>query len=500
MCGNRKFAGMKGRFLILLSFGLWLISCSKEFKGDLNENQAPETFMLADTIIRQGDNRFQSVIEVNWSGMDPDGYIKGFEISLDGSTWTFTTSQDSTLTLSLPGNSDTFDFTLYVRAIDNLDLADPTPAQLTYPVKNSDPNVEFIIPAGSPVRSFPAVKYFWVGSDPDGDASLDHYELIWNDTTLSPLKLSTTFSEASFVAKDLSGSQSACSVFPGTLNTAITDEIQGMKLGDENFLYIRSVDKVGATSRWVASPAIFIRKPVSDILFINAQRSAFNRSNVQSFYTNKIYQSINKSFDTLQAGPEGGVTDLSADPTTQDRVFSFFKKIFVYSENSEFILSLMQRSSTRYFTNGGKLLLITEGNDGIEDQTSYLDFSPMASYVPRPDNVSLLFNLSDSLYPTLPNYPSIYNGSTIISGVRPFILANNNSSFRYEAFYNGSITQDSSGNIGTWKGGSTLSARRIRASDNKTDFVIMMLPIYAMKHDTNLDTWFQRMLVDELEF
>ncbi len=490
------------RIPLILVFTLLLFgACSKEYKGDYIENQAPETAFLADTILRSGDNRFESVIQVSWSGSDADGYVKGFELSMDGVIWTYTTSQDSILTLSLPSSSDTFDFTLYVRAIDNDGQHDLSPAQLTYPVKNSNPSVRFIIPVGSPTRSFPAVKYFWEGTDPDGNSSLDHYELIWNDTTQAPLILSPSFTEAGLVAKDLNTSTSACTVYPGTLSTPFAKDLPGMKLGDANTLYIRAVDKVGAQSDWIPAPTIFIRKPVSDILFINAQRSSFNRANIQGFYSNQIINALGKSFDTLQAGPEGAIsTDLSSDPSTQDRVFSFFKKIFVYSENSEFILSLMQRSSTQFFTKGGKMMLITEGNDAIEDQPAYLDFSPIGAYTPRPSNVSLLMNLNDSIYSSIANYPTIQNGSTILSGIRPFSLANNNSSFKYEALYNGHITQDASGSISIWQGNSVLSAKRVRLADNQTDFVIVMLPVYNLAHNVALDTWFQRMLVDELAF
>ncbi|MDX5320117.1 MAG: hypothetical protein LPK45_03495 [Bacteroidota bacterium] len=283
---------------------LWILvgllsSCSKDFIGDPKENQAPETFLLADTIARSGENRFESVLQIQWSGTDPDGYIEGFEISLDGNTWSFTRAQDTLLTVNLPGNSDTFDVNFSVRAVDNQGLRDASPARLIFPVKNSRPEVHFVIPAGSPTRSFPAVKYFWVGSDPDGNASLDHYELIWNDTALSPLILSNSFSEATFVAKTLSGTTSPCTVFPGTLNTALPDEIQGMILDDLNVLYIRAVDQVGAKSPWTASPNMFIRKPQSDILFINAQRSSFNRTAFQNLYSTQVFNAVGKAFDTL---------------------------------------------------------------------------------------------------------------------------------------------------------------------------------------------------------
>ena len=220
--------------LLLFCTCLLLLACRKDFTGDLLQNEAPQTSMAADTIDRSGDNRFQSVVHIEWWGDDPDGFVKGYEISFNGTDWSFTQSQDSTFTLALPGNSDTFDFDFYVRAIDNLGLADPSPARLKYPVKNSPPDIRFIVPAGTPLRSFPAVKYFWEGSDPDGAGSIDHYELVWNDTTTAPLVLGSNFSEVGLVAKSIAGTVSDCNVYPGTLTSPIATALPGMRLADDN--------------------------------------------------------------------------------------------------------------------------------------------------------------------------------------------------------------------------------------------------------------------------
>ncbi len=492
---------MNSRWFFLCIAALLWASCQKSYKGDYLPNQAPETYMLADTIQRYEDNRFRSVVEVQWWGDDQDGFIQGFEISLDGLNWTYTTQQDSVFTLILPGNSDTADFQFFVRSVDNEGLVDGSPASLVYPVKNSDPEVHFIISARTPVRSFPAVKYFWEGSDPDGDNSLDHFELCWNDTTLPPFEISATFSDASFVVSDLNAATPYCKVYPGISNTALSDSMPGIVLNNTNRLYLRAVDKVGATSAWAETPDVFIRKPLSDMLFINAQQSTFSRASIQQFYTTQVYQAINKNFDTLQAGPEGsGVTDLSVDPQTQDRVFSYFKTIFVYSENSEYILSLLQRSSTGFFSQGGRLCLITEGNDVIENQPAYLDFSPIARYTARPAGVSLLFNQNDSLYSSLPGYPSLKNDVQILTGIRPFELPASGSNFSYTALYSGVITEDNNGSIGIWGGNATLVAKRVRVAQNQTDFIIALLPIYKFQNGPAMQAWFQKMLVDELKF
>lgn len=478
---------------------LTLFGCRKGFDGETLENQAPETFTTADTINRTGDNRFRSVVNISWWGNDPDGFISSYEISFDGHSWSKTNKQDSTFILDLPNDSDTADFSFYVRAIDNLGLADPTPAMVVYPVKNSPPQVQFIISDRTPNRTFPAVKYFWQGSDPDGNNTLDYYELVWNDTTLAPLKLSAGFNEAAFVADDLNANNSTSTVFPGTLNNALPDKCLGMKLNEVNLLYVRAVDRVGAKSEWVFTPEVFIKKPVSDILFINAQRAAFNRNTVQQYYTQKFFNTLQKSFDTLQAGPSNAVlSELSADPQTQDRVFTLFKKIFVYSEDSEFILSLLQRSTNRYFQNGGKMMLISEGNDVLANEPTYLDFTPISRYAERPPRVSLLFNTTDSLYSSNSLNPSLLNGTSILTGIRPFIIPENNNTFSYQALYSASITQDSAGRISPWRGPSTLVAKRNR--NGQTDFIVCMVPIVRLRQTTAIDNWFRRMLIDELAY
>jgi len=86
-------------------------SCRKEeFSGTRKSNVAPQTYMLADTIVRTGDNRYRTQVLVQWWGTDSHGFITGYEVSTDGVNWFYTTRQDSLFTLSLPAGKDTFDF------------------------------------------------------------------------------------------------------------------------------------------------------------------------------------------------------------------------------------------------------------------------------------------------------------------------------------------------------------------------------------------------------
>ena len=173
--------------------------------GVVEGNQAPETGTVIDTIIRTGEDRLTSQVEITWWGDDPDGYVIGFEFTFDqpadeSSNWQFTDKTDSIFVLAPSPGFDTMDFRFSVRALDQFGKADPTPASVTYPVKNSKPEVRFDTLSTFPIFNFPVVKMAWVGSDADGEGNLKRYELYWNDTTATPFMVEPIVSAATFVA------------------------------------------------------------------------------------------------------------------------------------------------------------------------------------------------------------------------------------------------------------------------------------------------------------
>ena len=63
---------MRSLFFILTVFlTLLFSSCNKGFQGEPEPNKPPETFTIVDTIARFGENRFKSLITVNWWGYRP---------------------------------------------------------------------------------------------------------------------------------------------------------------------------------------------------------------------------------------------------------------------------------------------------------------------------------------------------------------------------------------------------------------------------------------------
>ena len=170
--------------ILLIAFALTILSaCKKDFVGDAKIQSPPETYMVVDRIYRTGDLRLSTTIEAHWWGVSQTGMLKGYEVSIDNQlTWQFTKNQSGTFLLTLPIGKDTADIVVYVRAIDNLDQRDPTPASTLYPVKNTPPTIYIDNSNGRKTMSFPAFRYYWIANDTDGVADIQGIEIAFNDT------------------------------------------------------------------------------------------------------------------------------------------------------------------------------------------------------------------------------------------------------------------------------------------------------------------------------
>lgn len=482
-----------------------LVACKKDFEGAEKANIAPETFVVSDTVIRVGNNRFASQVAIQWAGTDGDGYIEGFEYRINDSAWKFTRRQDSTFLLIIPNNQDTFDFKFEVRAIDNKGERDPSPAKLFYPVKNTSPTVSFYIPTAipsrNPTKSFPALRFYWRADDLDGIASLDSFEVCLNDTNSPKIKIPPTFRDFLIVAKNLTGSSTNCDIYLGSSQNLSGLTINGLLLDDSNTLYIRAVDKVGSKSAFSAANKIFVRKPQSKILFVNAVSSQFQKATIQNFYTTSFNAVNTKPYDIMQATEliANNYSELSPDPFTQSKIFEFFDRIFWFSDNTEFSMSLLQKSSGLFFANDGRLLLIASANDNIPEAPLYLDFTPISKFIPVSTSDAFLMQQNDSLVPQSTGWPLLQTAS-FLTGIRPFDLPINNADFSFTPIYKGTITREKNSVTSKWTGVSTLAAARVRNIDNKTNFIISVVPIHQFNQNNNINSFIDKAVNTELEF
>jgi hypothetical protein len=493
------------KYLYYLAAIAALAACKKGFEGAEKANTAPETYVVADTIVRQGDNRFTSQVEIKWWGTDGDGYIDGYEYRINDSAWKFTRRQDSTFLLIIPGNLDTFDFKFEVRAIDEKGLADPTPARIFYPVKNTSPTVNFYtptaIPSRNPTRSFPALRFYWRADDLDGIASLDSFEICLNDTTGPKVKIPPAFRDLLLLGKDFSGTTTDCDIYLGSNQNISGITLSGLILDDSNTLFIRAIDKVGAASSFAASNKILVRKPKGKILLVNAIESQFQRATIQNFYTTAFEAVNNKDYDIMLATElvANNYSELSPDPFTQTQVFGFFDRIFWFSDNTDFSMSLLQKSSGLFFSNGGRILMVSAANDNIPEAPLYLDFTPISKFLPVTNNDAFLMQQNDSLIPVSGPWP-ILTTPNFLTGIRPFELPLDNNDFAYLPLYNGIITREMNSTISRWTGISTLAAKRVRKSDNNTNFIISVVPMHRFNAQNNFNAFLNEAVNTELEF
>ncbi|MDB9837651.1 hypothetical protein OAC34_02230, partial [Schleiferiaceae bacterium] len=70
----------------LLYFALAVLVFSCRGTNDPVTNMAPETLLQVDSIVRTGDLRLGTNVTLHWYGMDQDGFIKGYHITVDETT------------------------------------------------------------------------------------------------------------------------------------------------------------------------------------------------------------------------------------------------------------------------------------------------------------------------------------------------------------------------------------------------------------------------------
>ena len=199
--------------LLLLLSGVLLISACGGFNGTKTVNQPPDTRVTSDPPALE---QTTFTVEFFWTGSDGDGWVDHFEwrisdngpdgiVSVDDTlnlAWHSTVSPDSVFVVtadldSFPVDVDNpigmnpkdFRFwethTFFIRSVDNLGAADPTPANVSFTATTIAPGITITKPANRPgnscVSSARGLTFAWAGVDPDdtvGDPAFVRYALV----------------------------------------------------------------------------------------------------------------------------------------------------------------------------------------------------------------------------------------------------------------------------------------------------------------------------------
>jgi len=373
----------------MLVAGLWGLGCDTSVTGVPYANQPPDTeISVRDTsLVDNFPSHFglPSTVFVSWSGIDPDGFIKHFEIryfvqdSVPGpeEKWKFTTSNDTLILLPIPPGAKRANVVFEVRAVDNEGAKDPSPAKTVFPIKNAPPELRLSPFELPPDTTFTVVSFSWEASDPEGEANLGRMEISLNDSlNFVGLPADTRFVTLVGQLDPQASEQQVVDarVFLGRGFERTDILVPGMRLDAENIFYARAVDRTDTTSA-VQSYSWWVKKPLGEVLYVNDWRKS-TWPVVQEYHLDILRSvlpagtpitiwDISQPYATGSAGAvlRSDLLPPVPDPTLR-QTLALFKYIYwvtTNSTNSSIENNLPYAASVMdlFFEQGGKLIVHT---------------------------------------------------------------------------------------------------------------------------------------------
>ena len=376
--------------LILILLSVFLLNCSDDLTDNKLENTTPETnlFLYPDSAISQQPSQ----LTLHWWGDDPDGLIHGYYYSWDGSSWQFTTENKKLFALQI-GANDT-DYVFSVMAVDdygnkkydesvvrnNINLgaepfvdknengvydqgetfidigqADPTPATMKFPIKNSKPEIEWSELCVLPDSSFPVMTFGWYASDIDGDETLSKINVALNDTN-NYVSIDGSIELITIKCDDYNTADPQTKIYlNANSNQPASETLPGIKFNAENKLYVQAMDISGAKTSFISLPdsgkSWYIKKPKGNLLVFDNYVIA---DEAENFYREK--------FDSLQNNQLKGnydYWDWKTNPSPYQNItfletIKLFKGVFWYTDNAP-DLDLASVALQNYLDFGGKV-------------------------------------------------------------------------------------------------------------------------------------------------
>lgn len=476
-------------------------SCRSDIEGTPGPNAPPETFTVVDTIIRQDQERFSSLVTLRWWGSDPDGTIRGFEIQdQETGDWVFTEATDSLIQILIPRGESFFDYRFRVRAVDNDEARDPSPAALLVPVKNTPPTMEVTIAGNSdtrPTHTMPIIKYNMRAEDLDGEANLKQLEIVFQDTTRTPYVIPPGVTSVTLVATNAQADSTDFRVLLGNAEEEAGELLPGVRLNQEVQLFARSLDLTDTSSAWDSTSSIFVRKQEGRLLLVNDYPTQATIRNQDNFYGQQIGSALQQTsldtFDLLHVSPflVGNETrrELPRDRQVLSRIFNLYDGIIWYANNDTALLSI--RSSTNsFFEAGKKFFFVSPFGLTAGAREGSFDFTPIDSLLDlrRIDTVSqLLLTRDGGLIPADARFPELKTTGFI--NVRPFYSSIG------RTLYEGTLVEQDSD---PWAGVSTLMS--IETGRNGSKFGICAVDLSRMNANQQISNFFGILLRDEFSF
>jgi len=463
---------------LALGLVLALAGCRK---GEIDANGIPETKLAFETINRSGDQRLNSSVRLSWFGADSDGYIEGYEISLDQTNWFYTTTQDSVFLFDIPAGQDSADIDFYVRAIDNDGNVDPTPAYLQVPLKNSPPTASLIDERSPGDTVFIAATYFWSADDPDGTNTLDQVQMKINDgdwVTIDRSQNLITFLPDTGQSTGTVSSR----IYYGNSTAPSGQTIDGIRLNDTNRVYIKAIDIAESESPVDTSEVFYFRPKTPDVstLWVNGH------SETLAPQYRALLNANNLNYDVLDLGNQSSNSiPKYFDPTVQ-LIFAQYSEAFINLSTTSitsnitgesntllgFLAPVIQRFVDRSFKPGK--YFITTSFDKSADVTDLATVYPIQglSISTVPGSQARIVSDSSLVATQTGNYPGLQSNS-VQFGIVPIVPSTD-----AQTFYRAQLTK-----FRGWNGPTdVVGVRRFR--NNQLNEVFFALELHNFQKNS----------------
>ncbi len=489
---------MRGLFIAAVGGMVGLMGgCRKPWVEAPTSNTPPETRLWVDTIARSGTDRLPTKVSLYWYGTDPDGFVRGYEWAAgDTSQWRFTTATDTTLLFTLPPGADTADVMFWVRSIDNEGAADPSPARLRLPLKNSPPEVRFVYPrpgatekARYPSSTFPVLVFSWEADDPDGVEQIDSFRVYLNSLSGPYISVPAGIHQLTLEAVTPDRMRSHCRFYFGNDEVPAGESPVEMVLDDTNRAIIVAVDAVGAASPPDTSRPVLLWRVNRPYLWVNGYTTAL--AFYDNFWRGRLHQQGLSEIPTLRLAAHAHNYYLHLQPTNfaQALVFRMFDYIFWGGNDAAFSLALGQKTLGPFLENGGKIYQALSFAYDADPRAGYFEIMPVDSLVQTQGTFTLA---KDSLVtPRTPGWP-VLQATKIISSARPF-----HTHSQATPLYDAHLVVIKDFQSHRWTGPSTVMARRTYPSGGVYLFS-SVLPEH-LDGRANIDSLFDRIVHDEFQ-
>jgi len=382
-------------------FGL-LAGCKKD---QPKPSRPPIARFFVDSISLEGEDRLPSRFRLGWWGEDPDGYVVGYELRVNGGSWAFTTEQESTIVIGFDPGVVEKDVVFELRAVDNEGLRTEPPARLRVPLRNTPPTCRLDPSVPLPDTTLPALTLVFLVDDIDGRETLDSlYVRIGAGGTWQAVPVRHT--TLTFVPANPRTS-SPTRVYSGTQSNPLLTISTPLPLDDTVRLYFRVRDNGGLFSTIDSTKAIFLRRKTGDWLVIDN----WGDNDAITTIAPDLSAAWSGGYDVWNLRSSAQAIPLY-NPTWL-HIFRFYPRIFWIggAEEERFRrLEEVEAIIQTYLLGGGRLLVNSPIPSRVEDNSPIFRWGPMDSISSAPSTQNGLLAPNASVSPQDAAFPGLTNG------------------------------------------------------------------------------------------